>query len=302
MNKSIYNKYFFLIGFVSIMLLSSCSTKFISISTDYSKTFAWKRDSSAFAFVAINEIYRKPVGIAKFPDGGKTKTEYYDVALYYYDIYNEKLNRAVDFKNILILYPKRRDYWNINIVFSDFLLYYKLSDADDYSIREAKRFVHNEEDSTKLIQAIKYVSKIHTYNLNTGKISEINSLPPNMQWTEIKNYNYLKDLRNSCLQKITYSDWGIILNNIYPQSKETYMEYIILGSYNKNILDAIYEQIVPEFDQKDKKYILRKMNKRKQKLFKTYKKNNDGTYQESLKKSEYENYIKYIEETNKKLN
>ncbi|MEA3435416.1 MAG: hypothetical protein U9R43_03050, partial [Thermodesulfobacteriota bacterium] len=196
MNKSIYNKYLFLISFVIILLLSSCHSKYVSISTDYSKTFAWKRDNSAFAFVAINKIYRKPVGIAKFPDGGKTKTEYYDVALYYYDIYHEKLNRAVDFKNILILYPKRRDYWNINIVFSDSLVYYKLSDADDYSIREAKKIVHNEEDSTKLIQAIKYVSKIHTYNLNTKKISEIDSLPPNVQWTE-NNCNYLKELRNS---------------------------------------------------------------------------------------------------------
>jgi len=112
----------------------------------------------------------------------------------------------------------------------------------------------------------------------------------------------LKDLRDSCLQKTTYSDWGIILNNIYPQSKKTYIDYIVLGSYNKNIINAIYEQIAHEFSKKDKEYILEKMDKRKQKLFKAYRNNNDGVYQESLKKSEYENYIEYIEETKKKLN
>jgi len=103
------------------------------------------------------------------------------------------------------------------------------------------------------------------------------------------------------LQKINYHDWGIILNDIYPQFKKTYIDYIILGSYNKNIINAIYEQIVPEFSLEDKKYILEKMDKRKQELFKVYKNNNDGPYQESLKKSEYENYIEYIEKTKKKL-
>jgi len=108
MNKLIYNKYFFLIFSVIILLLSSCHSKYVNISTDYSKRFAWKSDSSAFAFVAINRIYRMPKGIDKFPDGGRAKTLYYDVALYYYDINSEKLNRVVDFKNILGLYPKNR--------------------------------------------------------------------------------------------------------------------------------------------------------------------------------------------------
>lgn len=302
MNKLIDNKLFFIIAFVIILLLSSCSSKYLNISTKYSKISAWKSDSSAFAFVAVNEIYRLPEGIAKFPDGGKTKTEYFDVALYYYNLENEKLNRAVDFKNIFILYPKNREYLtSIKIAFSDFLIYYKLSDADDYSIREAKKSLHNDNDSTKLNQAIQYVSKIHIYNVNTKKISGIDSLPANVQWAGNKQFNDLKNLQNNCLQKISYSDWGISLSDIYPQSKNTYMDYIILGLYNKNIINAIYEQVVPGFSQEDREHILEKMEKRKQKLLKIFKKNSDGPYQESLKKEKYENYIKYVEETKKRL-
>lgn len=92
---------------VMIFLFNGCHSKNITIKTTYSSRYAWNNDNSAFAFVAINEIYRNPVGIAKFPDGGTTLSVYRDRSLYYYEIDKKQLHRIANL-NIFNILPKKQ--------------------------------------------------------------------------------------------------------------------------------------------------------------------------------------------------
>jgi len=297
MKDFMQNKYSFLIVTFLVLFLSSCSSKYLSLETTYSKNIALDNTKSAFTVIAINRIYKSPIGIARFPDGGKTTTVHYDVALYYYDIEEKKLHRAVDLNRLFVLYRKNRYYRNVNLAFHDSIIYYKIGDADDYDIRSAKEHLHYDELAIK--QAVKYVSKIHAYNIITKQEYELESLPSNVKWS-VYNYDQVKKFKNIYLNKATYREWNIILKDIYPQSKKIYMQYIIEWC-NDNTIKAIYEQIVPSFSKTDIDYILSEMDERKQDLYSEYKNNSDGVYQKHLKKDRYNEYIKYMEQTKKRL-
>ena len=292
------NKYSILLAVFLVLFLNSCSSKYLNLERSYSRSIALDNTKSAFTFIAINRLYKSPIGIATFPDGGKTTTIYNDVALYYYDIKEMKLHYAVDLNNLFILYPKNRDYYLTKLAFYDSVIYYKIHDADDYDIKSAKEHFHYDKLSLK--KAIKYVSKIHTYNIKTKKSTALKSLPPKVEWNIFKNYNEFRNLKNIYLDKAASSEWNIVLKDIYPQSNKTYMHYII-EKKNNNIVKTIYEQIVPSFSKADIDYILSEMNDRKQDLYLEYKNNSDGVYQESLKKNRYNKYIEYMKQTNERL-
>lgn len=290
--------FFSLFGFVIVFLVPACHSSYLSMSTDFSYKYAWKKDSTAFAFVAVNRLYRIPVGMAKFPDGGMSKTEYFDVALYYYDLRNEKLNHIVDFNDYFILYPKKNTYQYIDLAFDDSLIFYKLSNPSDYDIRMAKRYVHDDKDSIKLMRIIKKASEINAYNIKTKKIINIDSLPSNVIWADHKSYAFLKDFRKSLLQNISCSDWGIILKDIYPQSEKKYENYIVYMEGNKLMRSAVLEQIISQYQEEKILKIINRMKKYKKKL--EEKAASSVNYKDSLKNDEYNEY--YSETTEKLIN
>lgn len=283
-----------------VLLLSSCHSKDLNISREFSKVYAWNSDSTAFAFTAINRIYRSPEGIAKFPDGGKIKTEHYDVALYYYDIKNKTLNRIVDFNDILPLYRKDRYYYSTKLLFNDSLIYYKIDTPDKDEIRWARDKINDDKESMKLDQIIQKVSKIHVYDIQKHTVCSIDSLPTNMEWAKFSNEK-AKKLRKRCLEEIPCADWGIDIQKQFQQSKEVYIDYIVEGLGTDISRKCIWEQIAPAFNKQDVKNIIEKMEVYQAMLYKKFKNNDDGPYQESLKKNRYENYTHYFEETKNRL-
>ena len=296
MEKIYRNKIIFLItGVISLSFLSSCRSPYLCMSTDYSYKYAWKKDNSAFAFTAINRLYRMPEGIAKFPDGGKSKTVYFDAALYYFDIRNEKLNRIADFKDFFILYPKKQDYQNLKLAFDDFRIYYKFPDANDFDIQSAKKYVHGKDDSVKLAEAVKNTSKIFVYQANTKETIKINALPENVSWADKNNIVYLKDLRKNCLKNITCADWGIVLKSVYPQSDKKYKNYIIYKKGNELSRNAVLKQVVSHFDENQISKMMDRMTKYKAKLNKKALKS--VSYKNKLNADSYNSYyIKTVEE------
>ena len=85
-----------LVGITFIFLLSSCSSKYLNIAIRTDGTIAWNKDRSEFAFIAKTSLYRMPIGIARFPDGGMSKTEYLDFSLYHYNIKHNKLTHLIN--------------------------------------------------------------------------------------------------------------------------------------------------------------------------------------------------------------
>lgn len=275
-------------SFIIFLTFSSCHSTYLNISTDYSYKYAWKSDSSKFAFVAINRIYRMPAGIAKFPDGGMSKTEYFDIALYYYDLKNEKLNRIVDFKDYFILYPGKNKYQYIDLAFDDSLIFYKLSNPSAFDIITAKRHVHSDKDSIKLMRIIDKVSEINACNIKNKKIIPFNSLPSNIVWADRKSYNFLKDIRKNLLKKISYSDWGINLKNIYLQSEKKYENYIVYKEGNELMRNAVLEQIISQYQEEKILKIINRMKKHKKEL--EEKAASSVNYKNNVKKDAYNEY------------
>ena len=81
------------------------------------------------------------------------------------------------------------------------------------------------------------------------------------------------------------------------------MNYIIEKKGNENMRLAVFEQIAREFTKKDREYILKKMQERKQTLYKKFNKFDEkkDPYQRSLAKDRYNAYVLYIENTKNKL-
>jgi hypothetical protein len=295
MKLSANRKFVILIYPCFLLLLVSCHSEYLNLSRDFDQQFAWKNDSSGFVFVAINSLFRRPEGIATFPDGGKVKYEYYNAEIYEYNINENRLNRVVDFKDFLELY-KKAQLLNTQLVFTDSLLYYRLSKPYDIEINTLLKRSHSIEDSLKVFALAEKASKAYACNINTDEITEVDSATFNSVMRQKKADKNLRQLALQYLSKLSNADFGIILKDIYPQSKKTYMEYIVLKEGNSQSRDAIFEQIIPGLTKKEIRGMLMDMDIYKAKIDK--KSRSSNTYKDKVKS---DNYDEYYEQTHKKL-
>ncbi len=284
-----------LISFILTMLLSSCHSKYINLGMRTDGTVAWNNDSSAFAFVARTCLYRRPTGIAKFPDGGTTKNEYLDFSLYHFDIKQNKLTHLVSLNEFFMGSGYR---WlsirQVELSLNDTTLYYKLPEPYDYNLKYINEKEHPE--------FLRNIAKTYKININTLKKDSV-SAANNSHLFNKKREIFSSSSAKKYLANLTYADWGIELKKIYPQSKNFYMDMIIEQG-NKNTRECIFQQIAPGFTDKDKKYIVEKMFNKQQELLNDYETTSKKTdvYQKSLKKDRYLEYTKYLAEVYKKMN
>lgn len=285
-----------LIAISFVFFLTSCHSDYLNLEIRKDGTFAWNKDSTAFAFIARTRLYRMPVGIAKFPDGGQTKNEYLRFSLYYFDIKQKKLTHLIDL-NEFFLRPEYRwlSFSQIALNLQDSLLFYKLKKPSDYVI------IHIDEKRPP--NYLEDISKIYSISLLKYQKSVVDTTVHNHLFDnkrEILKFSSTKDY----LSGLKYSDWSINLKELCPQSKNTYMDYIVKEEGNGNMRQVIFEQIVLEFTKKDREDMLKEMQKRKQLLYKEFRKLDRETdpYRQSLAKDRYKNYILYIEEIKRKLN
>ena len=278
-----------LLGITLIFLFSSCHSKYLSVEIrTKGSTVVWNKDSSAFAFIAKTRFYRMPVGIAKFPDGGMTKTEYQDFSLYHYNIKHKKLTHLISL-NEFYLVPAYRwiDFSQINLKLKDSLLFYKLT-KPYFKVK----YIDKEKPNF-----LKDISNTYSINIHTHQKSVVdttifqNIVNPKRERVESSS-------ARKYLPGIKYSDWGINLKELYPQSKSTYIDYIIQGEGNENMRQAIFEQIAPDFTKKDKNKIIAEMTNNQKHFLAEYNHSN----RKLELKNRYIAYYNYIKEIKKKLN
>jgi len=280
----------------------ACHSKYAQFSTSFSHRMAWNNDSTAFAFVAVNRIYRRPKGLATFPDGGMSRTEYLDAALYYYDTLKKQLHRITGLNDLNRIFGRQK-YEYTDLAFSGPLICFKMDKPLDFEIEDAARSVHNEEDSLKLAETIRYVYMTHIYNINSGVILDTNALPAGAEWTPARESDHQRQMQKRFLREITPADWGIEIGKVYPQSKNDYFDYII---YRQGYYDLVLEQIAPGFTEKDKKKILKKMERKKDNYYRAWKKcsvKKGDYYKSEAKKAhdDYTGYSQYMEMVKKRL-
>ncbi|GEM_PF-6270038 len=280
-----------IIGIILVFLISSCHSEYLNIEIKTDGSVAWNKDSSAFAFIAKINLFRMPTGIARFPDGGKIKKEYLDFSLYHFDIKHKKLTRLVRLNEFYSVSSYR---WlslsQVKLNLHDSLLFYKLKKP------------YLKIDEKKHPDFMKDISRTYSINLFTHQKSIVDTTV----------YQHLFDGNQGKLRLATaktylsglkYSDWGISLKELYPQTKETYSGYIVMKEGNDKMRQAIFEQIVPEFSMKEREKILKRMQKQKAVLFDDYNTLDakKDPYRRSRRKEKYDDYITYMNKIEKKL-
>ena len=284
-----------LLGIFFAIFLASCHSPYLNLKIRTDGTVAWNKDRTAFAFIAKTRLYRMPVGISKFPDGGISKTEYQDFSLYLFDIKHKKLTHLINLNEFYLGSAYR---WlsisQVALKLQGPSLFYKLIKPYDYNMKYI--------DEKRYPTFLNDISKTYSINIQTHQKSVVDTTLYEHLFDN-KREKLKPSLAKNYLSSLKYSDWGINLKELFPQKKSRYIDYIAERG-NENILKAIFEQIVPEFSDKDKKYIIEKMADKKQELLNDYETTSKekDVYQKSLKKGKYIAYAKYFDDVSKKLN
>ncbi len=284
------NRLQILIIFISPVILVSCThSNFLVSSVKNSYNANWNKDSTAFAFVSIENIFRPAAGLAKFPDGGISKTVFNRVAIYHYNIKNNTLTQIGEYQNIGFM--GEISTRALRIIVNDTGVLYKLPSIRDYQIYKAYRLAVNQKDSVKIKKNIEQAKHAYQYDFKTNTTSifdtalfnKLDTLPQRIHGNNAED-KYIKT--------ITLTERGIFLKDIYPQSMRMYKKYILEGRGSKDIRDAIVEQEFPKLSNKEIKNLMDKMTEFKQNL--EEKSKNTVNYKIDFYSDRYNEYYSYM--------
>ena len=284
------NRLQILIIFISTVVLTSCThSDFLVSSIKNSYDVVWDKDSTAFTFVSIEKIFRPATGLAKFPDGGISKTVFYRVAVYHYNVKNNTLTQIGEYQNIGFM--GEISIRALRIIVNNTSVFYKLPAISNYQINKAYRFAVNQKDSIKISKNLEQAKHAYQYNFKTKTISifdttlfiKLDTLP------QIIHGNNAED---KYIKTITLTKRGVFLKDIYPQSMRMYKKYILEGKGSKDIRDAIVEQEFPKLSNKEIKNLMDKMAKFKQNL--EEKSKNTVNYKIDFYSDRYNEYYSYM--------
>ncbi|MCD6246024.1 hypothetical protein J7J58_03930 [candidate division WOR-3 bacterium] len=284
------NKLRILIIFAFSFILISCThSVFLISSIKNSYDAGWKNDSTAFAFVSIEKIFRPATGLAKFPDGGISKNVFYRIAVYHYNIKNNTLMQIGEYQNIDFM--GEISIRALRIIVNDTGIFYKLPSIRNNQINKAYRFAVNQKDSIRISKYIEQAKHAYQYNFKTKTISIFDTALFNKLDT-LPHTIHGNNAEDKYIKSITLTKRGIFLKDIYPQSMGMYKKYILEGKGSKDIRDAIVEQQFPKLSNKEIKRLMNKITGFKYKLEKKSK--NTVNYKIDFYSDRYNEYYNYM--------
>ncbi|MEJ2544254.1 MAG: hypothetical protein P8Y99_09320 [Calditrichaceae bacterium] len=265
--------------------MSSCYSDYLTIRYEVHWNARWDTDSSKITFVASKLAYREAKGVAKFPDGGIPDYLLQDVSLYVFDPQDLKLTNIVNFNDLTRWIGPNRSNWDVNILFVDSLIYYKITPVSDWDF--ILKRARTAADSSTIYSLQDKYAKSYAINLETKEIKHVDTsyIPT---FSEDANDIKLSQL-NDLLSVIPLKEWGLMVQNIYPKPDDEYIEdTIYLYNNSKTTRFAVIEQIISKLKKKEIRDLLNKMDEHRNSL-------------EGLEKSEYEIYSKETYEKIKSL-
>jgi hypothetical protein len=268
-----------------ILLMSSCYSDYLTIRYEVHWNAKWDTDSSKITFVASKLAYREAKGIAKFPDGGIPDYLLQDVSLYVFDPQDLKLTNIVNFNDLTRWIGPNRSNWDVNLLFVDSLIYYKIIPVSDWDF--ILKRARTAEDSSTIYSLQDKYAKSYAINLETKEIKHVDTsyIPT---FSEDANDIKLSQL-NDLLSVIPLKEWGLMVQNIYPKPDDEYIEdTIYLYNNSETTRFAVIEQIISKLKKEEIRDLLNKMDEHRNSL-------------EGLEKSEYEIYSKETYEKIKSL-
>jgi hypothetical protein len=273
-----------------ILIFTSCYSKYVFIDYEIHHGAVMDEAHSCAAFVASRRAYLSPKGLGRLPDGGIPQYLLQDVGIYVFNFANGQLKHLTGFDDLTEILGSYRSKWDVKLAFNDSAVNYLISPANKWSLH--MKHAGNHADSLLISSLKEKYSNPRFFNINSNEISEIDTSCFSALYKKSAENDLisLTDL-NKRLSEVPLSDWGLIVQEIYPKPDKEYIEETIyLHNNSKMTRRAVIEQIIAKMNKSEIEELLGKMDE--------YKNNLEG-----LKKSEYELYSKdTYEKIRSKLN
>ncbi|HDR89329.1 MAG TPA: hypothetical protein ENN63_06835 [Bacteroidetes bacterium] len=251
-----------------LLFLASCHSDYLSLSYKIHHSAAWNDDHTRIALFITTKAFRAPKGIARFPDGGISKTVYTETSLYLFEPDTKSIYKTGRLENFPV-------QWNIKIAFSDSLVYYSVSPPTEWE--QKLENAETESDSLKIYALKEAYSHPFVFNERTKEISRADSSTFSRLYSEERKAD-IQPLYNQ-INEVPLSELGLVLQEIYPKPAKEYINDFISSSKGGSALTkrAIAEQIIAPLSKSEIRSILKSINEY-------------GDNLEGLEKQEYEFY------------
>jgi hypothetical protein len=262
-----------------VLMFTSCYSKYIFIDYEIHHGAVMDEAHSCAAFVASRRAWLSPKGVARLPDGGIPQYLLQDVGLYVFNFTNGQLKHLAGFDDLTEVLGSYRSKWDVKLAFIDSTVSYLITPANDWSLH--MEYAGNHADSLLVYYLKEKYSNPYSFNIKNNATSEIDTSFFQELHKKIAEDNLisLTDL-NKHLSEVPLSDWGFIIQEIYPKPTKDYIEETIYLRNNSQMTRrAVIEQIIAKMNKSEIEDLLKKMDE--------YKNNLEG-----LKRSEYEIYSK----------
>ena len=235
------------------LFLVSCYSERLSLNYKIVHGAMWNEDHTQIAFFLSKKAYRSPKGIARFPDGGISKTIYSGSSLYVFNPDTEYLSEAIAFDSI----PASKI---IKIAYSDSMIYYHFIIDWDYRLYFAK----TEADSQKIYRYQEKYARPFVFNEKTREIINVDTSTFSDVYNEENEVDYMT-LHNQ-ISEVPLSQLGLEIQEIYPKSDKDYINDFISTGGNRLTNRAIAEQIISHLSEEEIRNLMKRLDDQKNKL------------------------------------
>jgi len=237
------------------LLMSSCYTEYISLDYKIKHGAMWNNDHTQIVFFVSKKAYKAPKGIARFPDGGISKTIYSEVGLYVFDPDNKNLYKALTFDS----FPSSK---RVKIAHTDYLVYYHFIIDWEYRLQFAKTGA----DSQRVYRLREEYAKPFVFNTKTREISNVDTSTFSKVYQKNNKVDYMT--LHHQISEVPLSELGLIIKEIYPKPDKDYINDFIYSSKGGSRLTkrAIAEQIISKLSKEEIRDILKRIDDHKNSL------------------------------------
>jgi len=218
---------------------------------------AWSPAGDAFVFARGYQVYKKPKGLYRFPDGGRSKKLHQSISIYIFDVTRGKLSRIAFYDNT----PRcaLKQFWDIGLAWEENLISCSINTKEWDKEKKKYRPVDIGYFSYDLIKKEKrdLAPETVSEHIRKGKkggkrIRSSMELPSR----EIQDYT----------KNVPISDWGVNPLDYCRLSNRQYVKDLMTFSGDRNYRNAVIEHLGNELGPDDIKKILKRFNRRMEKL------------------------------------
>jgi len=257
-----------------IFILVSCHSEYVSLDYKICPDACYNNDSTLVAFLATKKAFLKPKGVARFPDGGRSKIIFNKTDLYIYNVQNKKQLNVLHLDDLSLTKDNVLATPKTEISFTDSILFFRIMSENSWESQ--LKLAHTASDTANIEILKNLYSKPFLWEFYKQEVWQVDSAEfdsydrtyKHVSLTEV--YNFVKE--------VPLTDLGLNIMEIFPKSEKDYInETIYLKNDSKISRKAVVEQIIAKLSKEEIKELLLKMDNHANSL-KGYEKTTYETY------------------------